>query len=105
MEKFSQVRDKGKVPEAGLKILVLIELAGSGIAPFLPIPTEPSGVYLPFHVFLYVCRVPMVICMSLAYMIFLQWLPTLVKRAALWCILGIPGIWWIDLQIDGVKKG
>jgi 1-acylglycerol-3-phosphate O-acyltransferase len=23
----------------------------------------------------------------------------------LWLILGIPGIWWIDLQIDGVKKG
>jgi len=27
------------------------------------------------------------------------------KKASLWCILGIPGIWWIDLQIDGVKKG
>lgn len=23
----------------------------------------------------------------------------------LWSILAIPGIWWIDLQIDGVKKG
>jgi hypothetical protein len=23
----------------------------------------------------------------------------------LWAILGIPGIWWIDLQIDGVKRG
>ncbi|OBT87019.1 hypothetical protein VE02_03727 [Pseudogymnoascus sp. 03VT05] len=23
----------------------------------------------------------------------------------LWVILGAPGIWWIDLQIDGVKKG
>lgn len=23
----------------------------------------------------------------------------------LWIILGIPGVWWIDLQIDGVKKG
>jgi 1-acyl-sn-glycerol-3-phosphate acyltransferase len=28
-----------------------------------------------------------------------------VKKAILWMILGIPGIWWIDLQIDGVKKG
>lgn len=27
------------------------------------------------------------------------------KKAILWMILGIPGIWWIDLQIDGVKKG
>ena len=47
----------------------------------------------------------MVLCMSIAYFIFLQWLPTLAKRGALWAILGIPGIWWIDLQIDGVKKG
>ena len=23
----------------------------------------------------------------------------------MWTILGVPGIWWIDLQIDGVKKG
>jgi 1-acyl-sn-glycerol-3-phosphate acyltransferase len=28
-----------------------------------------------------------------------------VKKAILWMILGIPGIWWIVLQIDGVKKG
>lgn len=27
------------------------------------------------------------------------------KKAILWLILGIPGIWWIDLQVDGVKKG
>ena len=27
------------------------------------------------------------------------------KKAILWMILGIPGIWWIDLQVDGVKKG
>ncbi|RMZ91077.1 hypothetical protein DV736_g1686, partial [Chaetothyriales sp. CBS 134916] len=88
MEKFSQFRDKG-----------------SGIAPFLPIPTEPSGLYLPIHAFLFAIRVPMVAFISVSYFLFLQWLPTLLKRAALWAILGIPGIWWLDLQIDGVKKG
>lgn len=37
----------------------------------------------------------------------LQWLPigSLGKKASLWSILGAPGVWWIDLQIDGVKKG
>ena len=37
----------------------------------------------------------------------LQWLPigSLGKKASLWLILGTPGVWWIDLQIDGVKKG
>jgi len=23
----------------------------------------------------------------------------------LWCILGVPSLWWIDLQVDGVKRG
>ena len=57
--------------------------------------------------FLYVCRVPLLILFSLSYFLVLQWMPIgiLGKKAALWCILGIPGIWWIDLQIDGVKKG
>jgi len=43
----------------------------------------------------------------LAYFIVFAWLPigSLGRKAALWCILGIPGIWWVDLQIDGVKKG
>ncbi|OAL65562.1 hypothetical protein A7C99_2659 [Trichophyton rubrum] len=26
-------------------------------------------------------------------------------KISLWTILGIPGIWWVDLQIEGVKKG
>jgi len=90
MEKFSQFRDRG-----------------SGIAPFLPIPTEPAGVYLPFHLFLFAIRIPLLLSFSLTYFLFFQWLPTgpLIKKASLWCILGTPAIWWIDLQIDGVRKG
>ena len=81
--------------------------AGSGIAPFLPIPREPSGVYLPFHHFLFAIRVPILLSLSLTYFLFLQWMPIgpLGKKASLWCILGAPGIWWVDLQIDGVRKG
>ena len=92
MEKFSQFRDKGRTfkYENNQNIKTKIR-SGSGIAPFLPIPTEPSGMYLAFHVFLYVVRVPMVLCMSIAYFLFLQWLPFLVARAGLWAILGIPG--------------
>ena len=45
--------------------------------------------------------------MCLAYFVVLQWLPigSLGKKASLWCILGVPSIWWIDLQVDGVRKG
>ncbi|KKZ68133.1 hypothetical protein EMCG_06190 [[Emmonsia] crescens] len=90
MEKFSQFRDRG-----------------SGIAPFLPIPSQPSGIYLPFHIFLFCMRLPLLMTAFLAYFCVLQWLPigSLGKKASLWVMLGIPGIWWIDLQIDGVKKG
>ncbi|EEH22842.1 hypothetical protein PABG_05053 [Paracoccidioides brasiliensis Pb03] len=90
MEKFSQFRDRG-----------------SGIAPFLPIPSHPSGFYLPLHIFLFCVRLPLLATALLAYFCVLQWLPigSLGKKASLWVILGIPGIWWIDLQIDGVKKG
>lgn len=44
---------------------------------------------------------------AISYFLVLQWMPigVLGRKASLWCILGIPGIWWIDLQIDGVKKG
>jgi len=90
MEKYGQYRDKG-----------------SGIAPFFPISTERSGLYLPFHVFLFFIRVPLLIAVTVTYFLLFSWLPvnSLVKKAALWTILGIPGIWWVDLQIDGVKRG
>ncbi|PGH15204.1 hypothetical protein AJ79_02569 [Helicocarpus griseus UAMH5409] len=90
MEKFSQFRDRG-----------------SGIAPFLPVPSQSSGIYLPFHLFLFCMRLPLLVTAFLTYFCVLQWLPigSLGKKASLWVILGIPGIWWIDLQIDGVRKG
>lgn len=90
MEKYSQFRDRG-----------------SGIAPFFPVSSTPAGIYLPVHIFLFLFKLPFFICVSTAYFLFLQWFPlgSLLKKAILWLILGIPGIWWIDLQIDGVKKG
>ncbi|KAK8195401.1 putative vacuolar protein sorting protein Vps66 [Phyllosticta capitalensis] len=90
MEKYSQYRDRG-----------------SGIAPFFPVRPEPSGIALPFHVFLFACRLPLLLGASAIYFLLLSWLPVglLVRKAALWLILGIPGVWWIDLQIDGVRRG
>lgn len=80
---------------------------GSGVAPFLPVPTEASGIALPFHIFLFLVRLPLLLTVTILYFAILQWLPIgpLARKAALWVILGTPGIWWVDLQIDGVKKG
>ncbi|KAF2763274.1 hypothetical protein EJ05DRAFT_534651 [Pseudovirgaria hyperparasitica] len=90
MEKFSQYRDRG-----------------SGIAPFFPVPTESSGIALPFHIFLFLVRVPLLLATFILYYFALSWLPlgSLLKKGILWVMIGIPGIWWIDLQIDGVRRG
>ncbi|KAF2154803.1 hypothetical protein K461DRAFT_275962 [Myriangium duriaei CBS 260.36] len=90
MEKYGAFRDKG-----------------SGIAPFFPVPSEPAGISLPVHAFLAFVRIPLLIGVSLVYFLLFSWLPigSLGKKAALWCILGVPGIWWVDLQVDGVKRG
>ncbi|KAL4941283.1 hypothetical protein BDV06DRAFT_5328 [Aspergillus oleicola] len=92
MEKFSQFRDRG-----------------SGIAPFLPVPLQPAPgcCPLPIRAFLFCIRLPFFVFVCASYFLILQWLPigSLGKKASLWCILGIPTIWWVDLQVDGVRKG
>lgn len=77
------------------------------MAPFFPVTTESSKIALPFHLFLFACRVPLLFTAAVVHFLLLSWLPvgSLVRKAALWLILGIPGVWWIDLQIDGVKRG
>ncbi|KAF2634623.1 hypothetical protein P280DRAFT_474505 [Massarina eburnea CBS 473.64] len=90
MEKYSQFRDPG-----------------TGIAPFLPIPNPPAGILTPVHVLLFFLRVPFVLSLSLLYFGFLEFLPVgnTIKKCVLWVILTIPGVWWVDLQVDGVKRG
>ncbi|KAI9813944.1 MAG: hypothetical protein M1832_006029 [Thelocarpon impressellum] len=79
----------------------------TGITPFFPVPPQPSGARLPLHVFLFVVRLPIFLTVAVGYFLVLQWLPlgSLAKKALLWIILGVPGVWWVDLQIDGVRKG
>lgn len=82
-------------------------MLGSGIAPFFPIVTPVSKSALPLHMFLAIVRIPLLLGVTLAYFLFFCWFPigSLGKKFALWLILGVPGIWWVDLQVDGVKKG
>ena len=82
-------------------------MTASGIAPFLPVVGQVPRISLVLHLFLASIRLPLLFSFGLAYFGFLQWLPigSLGTKAALWSLLGIPGIWWIDLQIEGVRKG
>lgn len=81
---------------------------GTAIAPFLPVPPPPVGIiWQPIHLFLFCVRTPFVIAFSLLYFLGLEFIPVgrRLKYAVLWLMLGIPGVWWVDLQVDGVKRG
>ncbi|KAK5153868.1 Lysophosphatidic acid:oleoyl-CoA acyltransferase 1 [Recurvomyces mirabilis] len=43
----------------------------------------------------------------LIWLFIIQWFPAggILRKANQWCLLGIPGVWWIDLQVDGVRRG
>ncbi|KAH7076271.1 hypothetical protein FB567DRAFT_452117 [Paraphoma chrysanthemicola] len=91
MEKYSQFRDKG-----------------TAIAPFLPVPPAPSGfLWSPVSLFVFLIRLPFLLGISTLYFTVLEWVPVghAIKYCALWLMLGIPGVWWVDLQVDGVKRG
>jgi hypothetical protein len=47
------------------------------------------------------------IFLSIFYFVFLEYLPVgyFVRRCVLWVLLAIPGVWWVDLQVDGVRRG
>ncbi|PUU84026.1 hypothetical protein B9Z19DRAFT_1014359 [Tuber borchii] len=90
MEKFSQFRDRG-----------------TQIAPFLPITPPRSTFQTATGLLLFCLRLPIFLSLLLSYLLILQHLPigALLRKSILWCILLTSGIWWIDLQVENVKKG
>ncbi|KAI0967556.1 hypothetical protein F4678DRAFT_445968 [Xylaria arbuscula] len=90
MEKYSQFRDRG-----------------SGISPFLPAATPTSLMSNIIGTWIFIFRLPIFVAYCAAYFLVLDHLPmpALLRKLLLWTILAIPGIWWIDLQLDGVKRG
>ncbi|CUS14219.1 unnamed protein product, partial [Tuber aestivum] len=90
MEKFSQYRDRG-----------------TQIAPFLPITPPRSTLQTLTGLLLFALRLPIFLSLLLSYLLILQHLPigALLRKSILWSILLTSGIWWIDLQVENVKKG
>ncbi|KAL6799484.1 hypothetical protein GGI42DRAFT_56260 [Trichoderma sp. SZMC 28013] len=90
MEKYSQFRDRA-----------------TGIAPFLPVSSPSSAISTLTHVLLFLVRLPIFLTYALGYFIVFHPLPlpVFIRKIALWGLMAIPGIWWIDLQLDGVKRG
>jgi 1-acylglycerol-3-phosphate O-acyltransferase len=90
MEKYSQFRDRG-----------------SGVSPFIPHTTPVSFMSMILHSMLFLFRLPFFISYALVYFCVLTHLPlpAVMRKLLLWGMLGIPGVWWVDLQLDGVKRG
>ncbi|KAI0490363.1 hypothetical protein F4859DRAFT_6446 [Xylaria cf. heliscus] len=90
MERYGQFRDRG-----------------SGISPFLPVTTPRSLLSNIVGMWLFAIRLPLLVLYSAAYFLVLDHLPLpqFLRKLNLWALLGIPGIWWVDLQLDGVKRG
>ncbi|KAL2017115.1 hypothetical protein VTK56DRAFT_2587 [Thermocarpiscus australiensis] len=90
MEKFSQFRDRG-----------------SGVSPFMPARTPSSPLATAVHAFIFFLRLPFFLTYAALYFLVLHHLPlpAVARKLLLWLLLAIPGIWWVDLQLDGVKRG
>ena len=81
---------------------------GSGIAPFFPVPSQSSGIYLPFHILLFLIRIPLLVALVVCYFAIFSWLlptPSVPRKVLLWTPFAILGIWLVDLRIDGVRRG
>jgi 1-acyl-sn-glycerol-3-phosphate acyltransferase len=72
------------------------------------VTTESSLPATLFHAVLFLFRLPFFLAYSTAYFLVLHhlpFLPTVLRKLLLWSLLAIPGVWWADLQLDGVKRG
>ncbi|KAK8045824.1 hypothetical protein PG996_013888 [Apiospora saccharicola] len=78
-----------------------------GHLPFIPHKTPTSTTSLALHALIFAFRLPLFLFYSAVYFLILSHLPLPVfaRKLLLWGMLGIPGIWWVDLQLDGVKRG
>ncbi|KAI5817180.1 hypothetical protein BZA77DRAFT_310985 [Pyronema omphalodes] len=90
MEKFSSFRDRG-----------------TQIAPFLPIHGPRTNWEKTYGFIIFLLRLPFFISVVGSYLFVIHWLPvgSLVRKAWLWSILGVCGVWWVDLQVEGVRRG
>jgi 1-acyl-sn-glycerol-3-phosphate acyltransferase len=73
----------------------------------MPISTPTTAASAVPHTLLFLFRLPIFLFCGLVYFTTLHHLPLppALRKILLWGLMAIPGIWWVDLQIDGVKRG
>ena len=80
---------------------------GTQIAPFLPISGTRSTFQSICGFLIFLLRLPFFLSIAGSYLLVVRWLPvgSLIRKAWLWSILGVCGVWWVDLQVEGVRRG
>jgi len=80
---------------------------GSGVSPFLPVTTLSSQLARLGHAICFCLRLPLLLFYAGVYFLFLQYipLPVVIRKLLLWIFLAIPAVWWVDVQLDGVRRG
>ena len=73
----------------------------------MPVSTPSTPLLTLAHVALFCFRLPFFLFFAAVYFTTLHHLPLplALRKLLLWGLMSIPGIWWIDLQLDGVKRG
>lgn len=73
----------------------------------MPISTSTSPASTVLHTLLFLFRLPFFLFFTLLYLTTIHHLPLppALRKIFLWGLMAIPGIWWVDLQIDGIKRG
>jgi 1-acyl-sn-glycerol-3-phosphate acyltransferase len=104
-----RINAPAEFPHTGERSVVadkLLQIA-TGISPFLPVNTPLSAVSILTHTILFIFRLPLFLVYAASYFVLFHHLPlpVIARKMALWGLMAIPGIWWVDLQLDGVKRG
>jgi len=73
----------------------------------MPVSTPSTPLLTLAHIALFSFRLPFFLFFTILYFTTLHHLPLplALRKLLLWGLMSIPGIWWIDLQLDGVKRG
>jgi hypothetical protein len=73
----------------------------------MPVANPSSIIGICFHTIFFPIHLSLFVTYAAFYFLLFRHLPlpAAVRKLLLWCLMGVSGMWWADLQLDGVKRG
>lgn len=73
----------------------------------MPVTSPSSLIATVGHAVLFIVRLPFFLAYAAVFFVVLHNLPlpAFARKISIWLLLAIPGLWWVDLQLDGVRRG